>query len=242
MSQERPTLGHAGDLWHSSERICQVALKKLEAERGRPRLESVQARLASVLYLLQVSRPNQAYYQFGTTIQMATALGLHRASIGFLGQQDPISAECRKRTFWCCCTLDTYLCLILGRPPLIHLDDVDQLLPNAIDDQDLADTETSVDDQTPRDCVVKASILHAQIARIAKRAIHQQCSVQRKSASEKLEDIMKLNEEIKAWHVSTSKSKWQTHRDGEIPFLLLGKRDTHQLRSPYIVIATRCRR
>lgn len=191
-----------GDSWHESERMFFAAQNKLQAERGRPRLESVQARLASVLYLLQVSRPNQAYYQFGTTVQLAISLGLHRVCVGPVGQQDRISSECRKRTFWAASTLDTYLCVILGRPPLIHLDDVDQLYPAAIDDDELAGPNAPANGQPSRDSIIKASILHAQIARIVKKASREQSSVHRKSAKQKLEIISELNADINTWRSS----------------------------------------
>lgn len=191
----------AGDAWRESERMFRVAQNKLQAERGRAKLESVQARLASVLYLLQVSRPNQAYFQFGTTTQLAISIGLHRASFGSIGQQDRISRECRKRTFWTASTLDTYLCVILGRPPLIHLDDVDQAFPDAIDDEDLAGTEEPADGQ-PRDSIIKASILHFQVVKIVKRAFREQYSLQRRTADQKLASVTRLNAEIQAWHES----------------------------------------
>lgn len=202
MNQDKPMPITAEHASHDSECMFRVAMNKLQSERGRPRLESVQARLASVLYLLQVSRPNQAYYQFGTTVQLAISLGLHRASVGIIGQQDRIVRECRKRTFWAASTLDTYLCVILGRPPLIHLDDVDQGYPDAVDDEDLVETGTSMGAEPPRDSIIKASILHAQITRIVKKALREQYSVHRKTADQKLASAARLNAEIKAWHES----------------------------------------
>ncbi|CZT24745.1 uncharacterized protein RCC_10473 [Ramularia collo-cygni] len=202
MNEDRSLPFASGDAWCESESMFRVAQNKLSEERGRPTLESVQARLASVLYLLQVSRPNQAHYLFGTTVQLAMSIGLHRASAGFVGQQDRITRECRKRTFWAASTLDTYLCAILGRPPLIHLDDVDQNFPDAIDDEDLVEREISLGGQPPRDSVIQASICHAQIARIVKRAFRDQYSVHRRTADQKLASVIQLNAEIKSWHAS----------------------------------------
>ncbi|KAK4506950.1 hypothetical protein PRZ48_000683 [Zasmidium cellare] len=187
--------------WRESERFFQLGQAKLDAERGKPRLESVQARIASCLYLLHTSRPNQAWYQFGTTIQLAMALGLHRCSAGTLTQPDPVTRECRKRAFWAASTLDTYLSVILGRPPLIHLDDVDQKFPDPIDDEDLT-SAGSTTEGFPRDSIIRASIMHAQITRIVKKAAREQYSVLRKSGSQKLETAAKLNAETAAWHES----------------------------------------
>lgn len=188
--------------WRESEHLFRMAQEKLQAERGRARLESVQARLATCLFLLHTSRPNQAWYHFGTTIQLVMALGLHRATAGPAGQpQDCIIRECRKRAFWAASTLDTYLSVILGRPPLIHLDDVDQKLPDAVEDEDLTSTGVVVE-RPMRDSIIKASIFHAQITRIVKKAAREQNSVRRKSSTQKLETALKLNEETAAWHAS----------------------------------------
>lgn len=188
--------------WRESEHLFRMAQGKLQAERGRARLESVQARLALCLFLLHTSRPNQAWYHFGTTIQLVMALGLHRATAGPANQpQDFVVRECRKRAFWAASTLDTYLSVVLGRPPLIHLDDVDQKLPDAVEDEELTSNGV-VAERAMKDSIIKASILHAQITRIVKKAAREQYSVQRKSSAQKLETALRLNDETEAWHAS----------------------------------------
>lgn len=184
--------------WRASELLFIVAHSKLDSETGRATLASVQARLAGCLYLMFTSRPNQAWYKFGTTTQLVVSLGLHRANSG--SSQDPIIRECRKRIFWAASTLDTYLSVILGKPPLIHLDDVDQKFPEAIDDEDLATSST--EDGPKKDSVVRASILHAQITCIVKQAAREQYSVHRKTSRQKLESAQRLNIETETWHAS----------------------------------------
>lgn len=188
--------------WRESECMFNVARTKLQAERGKARLESVQARLAACLYLLHTHRPNQAWYEFGTTIQLLTALGLHRATVGHSSHaHDPVVRECRRRTLWAASTLDAYLAVMLGRPPMLHLEDIDQRLPEAIDDEDLS-SSGATPERPLRDNVIRASILHAQITRIVKKASREQYSTQRKTSYEKLEQATRLNAETAAWRAS----------------------------------------
>ncbi|EME89730.1 uncharacterized protein MYCFIDRAFT_115267, partial [Pseudocercospora fijiensis CIRAD86] len=184
-----------------SERFFNAAQARMTIETGKPRLESIQARLAKCLFLLHTSRPNRAWYEFGTTIQLIMALGLHRASNIPTNQQDHIARECRKRCLWAASTLDTYLSVILGRPALLHLEDIDQTMPDPVEDEDLT-AQGIVQDHAPRDSVIKASILHAEITRIVKKAVHEHHSVERKRSQQKLETAAKLNADTAAWHAS----------------------------------------
>lgn len=189
--------------WTESELLYQAAQIRLQRETGRAKLESVQARVASCLYLLHTSRPNYAWYNFGSTTQLIFALGLHRASqTSQHHNQDPITRECRKRVFWAASTLDTYLSVILGKPPLIHLEDVDQKLPDPVDDEDLTASGIGTGHPSRGDSIIKASIFHAQITRIVKKAAREQSSVERRSSSQKLDLAAKLNAETAAWHDS----------------------------------------
>ena len=120
--------------WRTSEPYFLLAQAKLATETGRLRLESVQARIAICLYLLHTSRPNQSWYTFGTACQIINAMGLHRDRPKTAPQLDPVTCECRRRTFWAAYTLDFYLSVILGRPHMIHDDHSDQRLPQALDD------------------------------------------------------------------------------------------------------------
>ncbi|KAF8858390.1 hypothetical protein BDZ45DRAFT_743429 [Acephala macrosclerotiorum] len=101
----------------SSPAIREVAEARMMNETGPVRLEPVQARLASSLYLLGLSRTDQAWYTFGTTSQMILALGLHRKKFS------------QSQVFWGAYTLDKYLSVILGRPRVFQDEDTDQPLP-----------------------------------------------------------------------------------------------------------------
>jgi hypothetical protein len=181
-----------------SELYFQAAQMKLASETGKLRIESVQARLAMCLYLLHTSRPNQAWYTFGITTQLILALGMHRARASSAPQLDTITTECRKRAFWAAFTLDTYLSCILGRPCLIHSDDVDQVLPTCVDDDEI--TASGIIRNTfHRDPVIQGSIFHAKITSISKRALKEQYSVHRHRDTHRINVATKLNAELAAW-------------------------------------------
>jgi len=180
-----------------AERFYQAARRIVSEETGRAKLESVQARLAVCLYLLHTSRPNQAWYTFGTTVQMIFALGLHRKQHESHKLQDAVVVECRRRSFWAAATLDTYLSIMLGRPSLLHEDDIDQEHPRPVHDEDM-----SLTDDTKGDAAVEASILHAKIGSILKKASYEQYSMNRKTNPRRTDQTARLNADLAAWKAS----------------------------------------
>ena len=150
-----------------SDQLFTRAIRLVESATGFPNIESVQARLVQILYLLHTSRMNQAWYMFGITLQMITALGLHRyetrtrnsASKNF--QLDYVRSQCEKRVFWVSYILDRYLCVLFGRPQHYHDDDIDQLFPDCVDDEDMT-PEGARPPHRAKDCVVTTLVLHAK--------------------------------------------------------------------------------
>lgn len=159
----------AQSLARSDRLFCEGARLSRE-EKGPPRLESAQARLVQVLYLLTTSRVNRGWYVFGEVLQIISALGLHRGASRKLQiasgnhSLDYIQSQCRKRTFWTAYVLDHYLGIILGRPRHYHDEDIDQDFPDAINDEDMrADASASrVNDNV--DSHLDALIFHAKYA------------------------------------------------------------------------------
>lgn len=180
------------DLTARSEKYYQAAQTILNNECGPVQLESAQARLATSLYLLNTSRQNRAWYTFGTTCQLLTALGLHRKSRARVAERDPIVEECRKRTFWSAYTVDGYFSVMLGRPHLLSDDDADQALPSAIDDNDIANKGATNSDSS-RACVLTALIMHAKLARIFRAASKGQYSTRDVSGEEQVRKISWLS-------------------------------------------------
>ncbi|KAJ5349118.1 uncharacterized protein N7506_002371 [Penicillium brevicompactum] len=155
-------------------------------EVGPPRLETIQARLCQCLYLLSSSRANECWYSFGTTTQLVTALGLHRRLSGKLSKNGGscLELELRRRIFWSVYTLDKYLSIMFGRPRLLHDEDIDQDLPDEMNDDDLLE-----EDPTRRtgstDSMMIASVLHYRIYPI--------------SRDSPLETAVRLTSELEKW-------------------------------------------
>jgi hypothetical protein len=142
------------------ETLYQAAQQKITGETGRPCLESVQARLATSLYQLNTSRLNQAWYTLGSTYQLALSTGIHRARVPSSGEPSKIVRECQRRCFWAVHMLDTYLSVMLGRPPYINDTYVDQRYPEIVDDNDLLSAGT-ITRSIPKDCIQAAPVMHA---------------------------------------------------------------------------------
>lgn len=148
-----------------SERYFLSALDLTARETGLPRLESAQARILQVLYLLQTSRMNQAWYVFGNTVPIVSALGLHRKTHRYRNggrpQVDYIISECRKRTFWVVYTIDKYLAVVFGRPRFYHDNDIDQEYPDRVNDEDMTPQGPS-QSEPAMDCHIDSLIFHAR--------------------------------------------------------------------------------
>ncbi|KAI0191643.1 fungal-specific transcription factor domain-containing protein [Astrocystis sublimbata] len=144
-----------------TDQYFQLASAFTDSEVGPATLESGQARLIQVLYLLQTARMNRAWHQLGTAYQIIAALGLHRKQNSW-GQEgannhvngymhnasnttsisasssDYIALQCQLRTFWVAYSMDVYMSVVLGRPRYFHDDDINQTFPASIDDEDMA--------------------------------------------------------------------------------------------------------
>ncbi len=132
-------------------------------ETGAPRLEMIQARLMQCLYLLSSSRANQCWYTFGTTVHLIMALGLHRRKHSRAADVPGayIEIECQKRVFWSAYIVDRYLSVILGRPRTLNDEDIDQELPDEINDEDMTPNGPRPT-RSFGDCTESASIHHAK--------------------------------------------------------------------------------
>lgn len=181
------------------ERYCQAARSRLQNEKGVARLESVQARLACVLYLLNTSRLNQAWYLLGTTNQLIIALGLHSSRSSIATENDCIAQECKKRCYWVAFTIDTYFSVMLGRPPLMSKQGVDQPYPSMANDENIT-TDSASYGTAIRDCVQAAPVFHARIAQIIREASSEQYSAHKSATQRQLHTVQRLNGRIANWH------------------------------------------
>ncbi|KAK8041343.1 C6 transcription factor [Apiospora phragmitis] len=196
---ERPSLQKA-------DRYYSMAASLVETEVGLPCLESTQARLVQVLYLLQTSRMNKAWYLLGTTWHVAAALELHRHQGRKRGSAPPdyITLQGQRRTFWVAYAIDVYLSVVLGRPRHIHDDDVDQELPAAISDEDmglegpvLRVDRDEEDEET--DSNMDSVIAHAQLARIIGTISSEVYFIKDLPRKERLAAASRSGQELSAW-------------------------------------------
>ncbi|KAL4877735.1 fungal-specific transcription factor domain-containing protein [Aspergillus karnatakaensis] len=147
-----------------------AAMQFTDTEIGFPRLESAQARLIQVLYLLQTARMNRAWYTFGNACQVISSLGLHRrqhrqqdASLAV--QSDYIAHQCAKRVFWTSYIIDKYLSVVFGRPRLLHDDEIDQDFPDTVNDEDMGN-DGPLSTEANEESHMVALISHSRVARI----------------------------------------------------------------------------
>ncbi|KAH8667888.1 fungal-specific transcription factor domain-containing protein [Ilyonectria robusta] len=187
-----------------SEQYFTTSINLTAGETGLPRVESAQARVLQVLYLLQTSRMNQAWYVFGNTVPIVSALGLHRKTarhrVG--GSRSPtmdyIMSECCKRTFWVVYTIDKYLAVVFGRPRFYHDDDVDQDYPDRVNDEDMTPQGPSLSE--PRmDCHIDSLIFHARVARIIENTSREVYSLKPMTNNERLAAAQRFTRQLHEW-------------------------------------------
>ncbi|KAJ5627193.1 hypothetical protein N7528_004620 [Penicillium herquei] len=191
--------------WDESEHWFTVSKYLTSLESGPPRLETIQVRLIQCLYLLSSSRANECWYAFGTALQVVTALGLHRKWPAKRSKKgcSYLELELRKRIFWSVYTLDKYLSIMFGRPRLLHDEDIDQELPDEMNDEDLLE-----EDPTRRtgstDSMMIASVLHYRhsLGRILGEISRQLYSINPLSGASPLDTAIRLTSELERWKES----------------------------------------
>ncbi|KAF2106530.1 fungal-specific transcription factor domain-containing protein [Lophiotrema nucula] len=173
-----------------------------DAETGFPKLESAQSRIIQVLYLLMSSRMNQAWYTFGHTLQIISALGLHRREVRkrATNRRDYIEEQSRKRTFWVAYTLDKHLSVIFGRPRHYHDDDIDQDFPDLVNDEDMLPTGPLGDGTD--DCHIESLVVHAKLAQIAERISREVYSIKPVPDHDRITASHRLGSELRRWRSS----------------------------------------
>lgn len=165
-SQDSHTDEDGAELLKSHDELYCTSAHLTEIETGHPKLESVQARLAQVLYLLTTSRFSKGWYVFGNALQTASVIGLHHRANSKrrgLAKPDYVHQQCRIRTFWTAYILDNYLGMVFGRPRHFHDEDLEQDFPDRINDEEM--TPRGPKEGTPKvpqDSHTDALISHAK--------------------------------------------------------------------------------
>ncbi|KAI2470615.1 hypothetical protein F4781DRAFT_421198 [Annulohypoxylon bovei var. microspora] len=96
-------------------------------------LTSLQALLFMILFIQSISNLSTCYGFVGIALRSALRMGLHRHLPHI--KINPIESETRRRVFYICRQMDTYVSALLGFPLLLNDEDIDQPLPTAVDDE-----------------------------------------------------------------------------------------------------------
>nr|OQO29948.1 hypothetical protein B0A51_02944 [Rachicladosporium sp. CCFEE 5018] len=184
-----------------SDAYVQQSAKLTETETGAPHLESAQARLIQVLYLLMTSRVNQAWYIFGNLLQILSAMGMHRRDRKRSivdSRADYIHKQCRKRVFWCAYILDKYLGVVLGRPRHFHDDDIDQDYPDCVNDDDMTPTGRTTESNN-EDCLLDGFVCNAKLSRIVGKISRELYSIKSMPERNRIVATQRLTRELDEW-------------------------------------------
>lgn len=195
--------GHSEDEGSLLQSDClfRKAVELTSAETGVARLESVQARILQVFYLLMTCRMTRAWYTFGICLQMISALGMHRRTSKRRGPgkgADYIHSQCRKRTFWTIYILDRILGVVFGRPPHFNDDDIDQDLPDRVNNEDM-DLDGPKPGTGDSDCHLDAFVFNARLGRILGDISRTLYSLRPLSVDEHQLHVQRFEEQLAEW-------------------------------------------
>ncbi|KAG9255757.1 putative C6 transcription factor [Emericellopsis atlantica] len=190
-----------------SDELFTVSSLLVDAETGYPKLESAQARLVHVLYLLTTSRFNKSWYVFGSALQIISALGMHRRENAKKRRHggprsDYIQSQCRMRTFWTAYVLDNYLGVVFRRPRHFHDEDIDQDFPDRVNDEDMTTSGPSEALECQEDCHIDALSFHAKIARIIGTISREVYTIRDTAHAERASAANRLIQNIQSWFES----------------------------------------
>ncbi|KAJ4203426.1 hypothetical protein FSOLCH5_007731 [Fusarium solani] len=111
---------------------CQELLS-VSGDLESPSITTVQCHAFTAVYLYFASFQNMAYASMSLAVRSAQSLGLHLEPPSGM---PPREREMRKRTWWVLSTVDTKICIKLGRPFSFRTDEV--TCPMLVDDYETA--------------------------------------------------------------------------------------------------------
>lgn len=177
----------------------------IDSERGQPKIESCQARLAMCLYLASTFRLDQCWYRFGMTALIIQALGFHIKTPSTISmpsshcQPTLLESECRKRVFWSAYILDRYLSVIKGRPRIFRDEDINQEYPANVRDEDLISTDRIMLSMLPPYGMLEAQICHAKLVHLMGKTTDLLFSLNPPDKEELLSRAESLTGELREW-------------------------------------------
>lgn len=199
-SEDAPSLSQ-------SDAFFKVTANLIETETGEPHLESAQARLLQVFYLLMTCRMNQAWYVFGNLLQIIAALGMHRRSrkdkLYSRSRSNYIHSQCRIRTFWSAYILDRYLGVVMGRPRHFHDKDIDQDYPDRVDDANMSPAgRTPNDSDEAEECHIDGFVWNIKLAQFVGQVSDELYSIRPLPETQCIKAAQRLALKLEDWQKS----------------------------------------
>ena len=130
-------------------------------------IASLQAVVFMIMFLQSSAKLATCYSYIGVALRSAIRMGLHRSiSRDF----NPVEQELRCRIFHTIRKMDIYVGAILGLPKMLHDDDIDQEMPQEVEDEFI--TFTKILPMPPsRVSMIAASNAHARLLHILEKVV-----------------------------------------------------------------------
>jgi hypothetical protein len=130
-------------------------------------LPSLQAIIFLIIFLQSSAKLATCYSYIGVALHSAVRMGLHRS---IKSNFNPIELEMRKQIFWQVRKMDLYVGALLGLPVMLSDDDIDQELPQEIDDEFI--TATKVLPQPPEKVpLLAATNAHTKLTKVLQKVV-----------------------------------------------------------------------
>lgn len=125
--------------------------KALEAASSFNIIEQMESLMFNVMFRLRSSLESKVWFEVGLALRTAVAAGLHREQ--YYQALDPVTADWRRRLFWCIYIMERNVCFSMKRPVSLADHDIDagtpsvnaQPSPNRLAGSKLSDGADTVD-------------------------------------------------------------------------------------------------
>ncbi|MCJ1400972.1 hypothetical protein MMC11_004183 [Xylographa trunciseda] len=130
-------------------------------------IPSLQAVIFMIIFLQSSAKLATCYSYIGVALRSAIRMGLHRS---ITRNFNPIELETRKRIFWQIRKMDNYVAALLGLPMMLSEDDIDQELPQEIDDEYIT-VEKILPMPSGRVSLIAATNAHTKLTKIIQKVV-----------------------------------------------------------------------
>ena len=120
-----------------------------------------------IIFLQSSAKLATCYSYIGVALRSAIRMGLHRS---ITRNFNPIELETRKRIFWQIRKMDFYVAAMLGLPMMLSEDDIDQELPQEVDDEYIT-AEKILPMPSGRTPLIAATNAHTKMTKILQKVV-----------------------------------------------------------------------